>query len=494
MRERPAGVLAASDARGRRIVDGREEDLGPTVLRQRDGDVHPVAAATRVDGAVPSLRRVSRRGADSILVAAQDIVVPVHHRLRGVDVEAPQTPRIRLLPLGEDGARVRVAPAEGIPVVDVLRQRDDFYAAHGLLTHEAREERVRRRAARTTFGGEQLDEDGYACFVSARGQCRREEHQDDQASHCRIVAARDGTRRPVDLLDRGIHLLHKPAGPTSFSLVQPFIAEAAALTRKVPVCHGGALDPFAEGLLPILVGRATRLFDLLHVVPKHYEARVAWGAETDNGDPLGQVVARGDPSRLTPRRLDEALTAFVGWREQVPPPTSNKRIGGERAYARVHRGEHVELPAARVYLHEARWTAHDLPRASQLRLVVGGGYYVRALVRDLGRALGCRAHVAALSRTAIGPWQDPGPGRTELVRGTQLLPWLRARTVNAEEARILRRGASIPAGTLHAPEWPLPEGFPEPESLVRGLFDGQLVAIARESGKMLTPVIHLGGI
>ena len=78
----------------------------------------------------------------------------------------------------------------------------------------------------------------------------------------------------MDPLEPGIHLLHKPPGATSFSLVQPFISEAAARARKVPVCHGGALDPFAQGLLPILVGRATRLFELLHPIPKQYDARI----------------------------------------------------------------------------------------------------------------------------------------------------------------------------------------------------------------------------
>src|SRR5216683_2973592 len=148
-------------------------------------------------------------------------------------------------------------------------------------------------------------------------------------------------------LDPGIHLLHKPAGPTSFSLVQPFLSEARGRRPRIAVCHGGALDPFAEGLLPILVGRATRAFELLHSIPKEYEAEVSWGAETDNGDLLGAVVARGDASGLDPARLDGALAPFLGWDEQVPPATSNKRVGGERAYARAHRGELVQLPPVR---------------------------------------------------------------------------------------------------------------------------------------------------
>jgi tRNA pseudouridine55 synthase len=259
------------------------------------------------------------------------------------------------------------------------------------------------------------------------------------------------------------------------------------------VCHGGALDPFAEGLLPILAGRATRVFELLHPIPKEYEAEVTWGAETDNGDPLGTVVARGDASALDPARLDAALESFLGWREQVPPATSNKRIGGERAYVRAHRGEQFELPPARVYLHEARWTWHDLPRASGLRIVVRGGYYVRSLARDLGRALGSRAHLSRLTRRSIGPWRDPGPGARELVRGAQLLPWTVSRHLEAQEARALRDGP-IPRGDLRPPEWPLPSGFPDPGAPVRALRGGELVALLRERDGMLWREIDLRGL
>ena len=99
-------------------------------------------------------------------------------------------------------------------------------------------------------------------------------------------------------MQAGIHLLHKPAGPTSFSLVQACLASTGDRRgqRRVRLCHGGTLDPFAEGLLLILVGSATRLFDHLHAVPKVYEATVRWGVETDNGDPLGRPVFEGDPS------------------------------------------------------------------------------------------------------------------------------------------------------------------------------------------------------
>src|SRR5207245_3062146 len=215
----------------------------------------------------------------------------------------------------------------------------------------------------------------------------------------------------------GRYLVHKPLGQTSFSLVRSLMEEvrAAGIRRdRLPICQGGALDPFSEGLLLLRAGEATRLMELLHAVPKTYVAEIAWGAETDNGDPLGRVVARGDAGDLTPEQLEQALAAFIGWRDQVPPRTSNKRVAGERAYRKAHRGESFELPPSRVYLHGARWLGPRLPASSPLELVSGGGYYVRSLARDLGRATGALAHLAA--RTSVGPCRDPPPGARILLR------------------------------------------------------------------------------
>src|SRR5687767_15769681 len=121
----------------------------------------------------------------------------------------------------------------------------------------------------------------------------------------------------------GIHLVHKPVGPTSLSVL-----ESLRSTLELKMCHGGALDPFASGLLLVLVEPATRLFDHLHDAPKVYEATVRWGVETDNGDPTGRPVFQREPNVLnTPSGLEGALKGFLGWREQVPPATSNKRVG-----------------------------------------------------------------------------------------------------------------------------------------------------------------------
>jgi tRNA pseudouridine55 synthase len=268
----------------------------------------------------------------------------------------------------------------------------------------------------------------------------------------------------------GIHLLHKPIGPTSFSLVQSCLNQRVARPGHRPprICHGGTLDPFASGLLLILVEPATRLFDHLHAIPKTYDATVRWGTETDNGDLHGNITFTGDSSTLTPQQLDDALPTFIGWHDQIPHPTSAKRIDGERAYLKAHRGETVIMPPSRVYLHEAHWLSHDLPRESRLQMTVRGGYYVRAMARDLGRLVGCGAHLTALHRSTIGPWNDPGPGNTTEVHARDLLPWAPLRILTDSEVGELRQDRTIPIGELLPPDWPLPPDFPEPNAPIRG--------------------------
>ena len=273
----------------------------------------------------------------------------------------------------------------------------------------------------------------------------------------------------------GIHLLHKPAGVTSFSLVR------AAMQPQLKVCHGGALDPFASGLLLLLVGEATKLFDHLHDVPKVYEATIRWGVETDNADPLGRVTSEGDTSTLTPEQIETAMRSFIGWRDQIPPTTSNKRVAGERAYVKAHRGERFELPPTRVYLHEATWLDHSLPRTSRVRLITRGGYYIRSLARDLGRALGCGAHLAELRRSAIGPWEDPGPDRTTEVRGRDLLPWLESRELTDQEVGELRGGRPIQRGHVAAANWAPPRDFPPPAALIRAFHRDRLAFLLASS-------------
>ena len=298
-------------------------------------------------------------------------------------------------------------------------------------------------------------------------------------------------------MNPGIHLLHKPAGPTSFSVVQDCMKSLKpAPGRRAPrICHGGALDPFASGLLLILVEPATRLFDYLHPIPKTYQATIHWGIETDNGDPHGQITFRGDPSSLAPSQLDDFLKIFHGWQDQIPHATSNKRIGGERAYQKAHRGETVEMPASRVYLHEAHWLDHQLPHESRLQMTVRGGIYVRALARDLGRLAGCGAHLSQLRRISIGPWQDPGPSETVSLHGRDILPWCPSRILTDMEIGDFRQDRDIPEKELLPPDWPLPSGFPDPEAPVRGFHQDRLsFLMKRTEGRLQIITPFRGGL
>lgn len=290
----------------------------------------------------------------------------------------------------------------------------------------------------------------------------------------------------VSPLAPGLHLVHKPVGPSSRAVMD------AVRGGREKLCHGGALDPFASGLLLVLADEGTHLFPFLHAVPKVYEAEIRWGTETDNGDPGGAVVATGPTRGLSLGALDAALAPFRGWTEQVPPPTSNKRVGGERAYVRVHRGEVVELPPSRVYLHQAAWIRHELPRRSWLRLSVGGGFYVRSLARDLGRALGTRAHLGELWRKSIGPWADPGPGKVVALAGDAILPWCPSRALTDAERLELAVGAKLEPGALRGPSWTCPPGFPEPP--VRLFYAGRLVGVADAGDRLQVRVALRRGV
>jgi tRNA pseudouridine55 synthase len=300
------------------------------------------------------------------------------------------------------------------------------------------------------------------------------------------------------MIEAGIHLVHKAVGQSSFDVIRGFKRRAfEAGQKKLALGHGGTLDPFADGLLLVLAGQATRLMELLHPLPKTYVAEVAWGVETDTCDlqglPLGDAVAPD----ISPAALDAALAPFLGWTDQVPPATSAKKIDGEAAYKKAHRGEIVIMKPSRVFLLSARWIAHDLPHGqpqrSTLELTCRGGFYVRSLARDLGRTLGCGAHLSALRRTAIGPWMDPGEGQERLLSGADLLPWCPIRSLTDGEADHLSHGRAIPMGVSRPGTWALPEGFPDPEAPLRALHAERLVALLKPAPEGLRTFANLRG-
>ena len=205
------------------------------------------------------------------------------------------------------------------------------------------------------------------------------------------------TRRGTTLPAEGLLLVDKPADVTSHDVVA--VARRALGERRIG--HLGTLDPFATGLLVLLVGRATRLAPYLDGEPKAYEASVRFGWETTTDDATGEPTHRVDPP--DPERVRAALTALTGAIEQRPPAFSAKKVAGERAYAAAREGREVDLRPVRVTVHEWRVRAQDAERLDAT-IVCGGGTYIRALARDLGRLAGSAAHLATLRRTHSGPF------------------------------------------------------------------------------------------
>ncbi|MGD8496030.1 MAG: tRNA pseudouridine(55) synthase TruB [Gemmatimonadales bacterium] len=277
-------------------------------------------------------------------------------------------------------------------------------------------------------------------------------------------------------------LVDKPAGPTSHDVVGT--ARRALRTRRIG--HTGTLDPFATGLLILCVGRATRLVEYFHLLPKTYEADVVFGEARDTDDLTGAVTERAelDPS-LDAARIREALEESRGRSEQRPPDYSAIRRDGERAYEAARRGEPLPLEPRPIEVHEARLESWD-PPVARIVYSVSTGTYVRALARDLGARLGCPAHLGALRRTRIGPfavraavapdgvsWEGAGT-----LSPLAALRWLPTRELSAEERTAIGYGQALEGTAAAAPDEPQP-GLVADELPVALRADGRLVAIAR---------------
>jgi tRNA pseudouridine55 synthase len=190
----------------------------------------------------------------------------------------------------------------------------------------------------------------------------------------------------------------KPVGPTSHDVVHR--VRRALKTRAAG--HTGTLDPFASGLLVVLVGGATRLARFVEGQPKRYLATARLGIQTATDDLTGEIVARFPNSESVPEvRVREELATFLGQHPQRPPAFSAKWVAGERSYRKARRGEPVELAEVPVMVHDIELVDYSPPDL-RFRAVVGSGTYIRALARDLGHQLGVGAHLTALRREAIG--------------------------------------------------------------------------------------------
>lgn len=263
----------------------------------------------------------------------------------------------------------------------------------------------------------------------------------------------------------GILLVDKPSGPTSHDTV----ARARRALAERRIGHAGTLDPFATGLLVLCVGAATRLAEYFHLLPKAYEAELRLGVETETHDPEGRPTESSEAWRdLGADEFRGALAAHTGPLEQRPPAYSAKRVDGGRAHRAARRGERVELDPVTVHVHRLELLAFEPPRV-RVGAVVSTGTYLRALARDLGRHLGCLAHLTELRRTAVGPFDatdalpadrlEAGAGSELLVEGAgtwwlspaEALGWLPTRSLDDDEAARIRTGRRIRAGELTGP-------------------------------------------
>ena len=242
-------------------------------------------------------------------------------------------------------------------------------------------------------------------------------------------------------------VLDKPVGMTSTHAV----ARLKRLFNAKKAGHAGTLDPLASGILPIAFGEATKTVPFVQDGEKAYRFTIAWGAESDSDDADGTITQRSD---VRPERgaICVALPQFIGTIMQRPPSFSAIKIGGERAYDLARDGEPPDLAPRPVTIHSLELIAAE-PDQATFEARCGKGTYVRAVARDLGRALGCYGHVAALRRTRVGPFSEaesvpltrlmedlPPDALRRVEAGLMEVPQI---IVDRAAAARLRRGQSI---------------------------------------------------
>lgn len=204
--------------------------------------------------------------------------------------------------------------------------------------------------------------------------------------------------RPLD----GLLLLDKPPGFSSNQALQ----RARRIFRAAKGGHTGALDPLATGLLPLCFGEATKIAGLLLGARKAYETTAVLGQTTDTDDADGQPLRERPVPPLDDAAIEAAVAPLRGRISQRAPIYSALKQGGEPLYARARRGEAIEAPVREVDVHALELLERDGPLL-RLRVECGSGTYIRSLVRDLGEALGCGAHVAVLRRLWVEPFRSP---------------------------------------------------------------------------------------
>ncbi len=275
--------------------------------------------------------------------------------------------------------------------------------------------------------------------------------------------------------------MDKPAGLTSHDVV----ARVRRTLHTRAVGHTGTLDPFATGLLVVLVGRATRLARFVEQQAKSYLATARLGVATTTDDLTGEPTHRGPgaaagaPPELA--RVESVLAGLLGPQTQRPPAFSAKHVAGERSYAKARRGEAVELAEVHIVVHRLDLVEYAYPEL-RFRTTVSAGTYIRAMARDLGERLGTGAHLTALRREAIGALRvEQALPLDALAESTELLPPLAVLghlvrvAVSDEAARGISFGRPVPAPEGFAGEGPLAVTHGDRLLAIATLGDGRLV-------------------
>ena len=295
----------------------------------------------------------------------------------------------------------------------------------------------------------------------------------------------------------GVLIVDKPVGPTSHDVVDR-VRRTLDVSRAG---HTGTLDPFASGVLPVCLGKATRLARFFSGHDKAYEATVRLGFATTTDDHLGEPLAPPVPASLDRSTIVEAARRLTGEVLQVPPTFSAKRTAGRRHYDLARAGKTVERTPCRVTIHALEILAVHEDRVA-LTVRCSAGTYVRALARDLGEGLGVGGHLVALRRTHSGPFElgqavaladvgEEGTPERVLPMGA-LLPEVPAVTVGESGLAALRHGRDLRRDAVLS-------GFPEtPPARLRVLdASGALVALVVPKGfgpavpgLPLEPVLH----
>lgn len=280
----------------------------------------------------------------------------------------------------------------------------------------------------------------------------------------------------------GVLAVEKPIGPTSHDIVKLC---RNTLGRGTKVGHAGTLDPFASGVLIVLVGQATRLSRYFQASDKEYIALVRLGMSTDTYDKEGEIVSKRPVPPAAERDIPSVLKRFTGPIMQIPPMHSAIKINGRKLYHLARNKETIERPPRRVIIHHLQ-LLEESADSVKLKVACSSGTYIRSLAHDLGQELGCGAHLESLTRTRSGAFslqhthslkniQEAPEGC--LVPMIDLLPEIAAAQIDEEESALIRNGRPIPSRDMPA------------ETEIRLCHESELVAISRSDGRLLHPRI-----